>query len=84
METKERETHKHKTNKGRRRKRGWAPWNEVWSENIWHSIHHQHWGKEKYFMHDMHKLDVDVRFTQMTANKGIKTHGGRAVKGMYK
>ena len=28
--------------------------------------------KEKYFMHDMHKLAVDVAFAQMTAKKGIE------------
>ena len=31
--------------------------------------------KKKYFMHDMHKLAVDVTFTQMTAKKGLKKHG---------
>ena len=31
--------------------------------------------KKKYFMHDMHKLAVDVTSTQMTAKKGIKKHG---------
>ena len=40
--------------------------------------------KKKYFMHDMHKLAVDVTFTQMTAKKGIKKHGKRAVAYMYK
>ena len=27
--------------------------------------------KKKYFMNDMHKLAMDVTFTQMTAKKGI-------------
>ena len=35
-------------------------------------------------MHDMHKLAVDVTFTQMTANKGIKKHGEIAVAAIYK
>ena len=35
-------------------------------------------------MHDMHKLAVDVTFTQMTARKGIQKHGERAVADMYK
>ena len=35
-------------------------------------------------MHDMHKLSVDVTFTQITAKKGIKTHGERAVEAIYK
>ena len=33
--------------------------------------------RKKYFMHDMHKLVVDVTFTQMTAKKGINKHGER-------
>ena len=40
--------------------------------------------KKKYFIHDMHKLDVDVTFNQMTATKVIKKHGERAVSAMYK
>ena len=40
--------------------------------------------KKKYFMHDMHKLAVDVKSTQITAKKGIKKHGERAVASMYK
>ena len=40
--------------------------------------------KRKYFMHDMHKLAVDVTFTQTTANKDIKNHVERAVTKMYK
>ena len=39
-------------------------------------------GEKKKYMHDMHKLDVDVTFTQMTAKKGIKPwieSGGRHV-----
>ena len=40
--------------------------------------------KRKYFMHSMQKLAVDVTFAQMTANKGIKSHGERAVSDMYK
>ena len=39
---------------------------------------------KKYFMRDMQKLAVDVTFTQMTAKKGIKKHGKRAVEDMYK
>ena len=35
-------------------------------------------------MHDMHKLAVDVTFTQMIAKKGIKKHGDRVVASMYK
>ena len=35
--------------------------------------------RKKYFMHDMHKLAVDVTFTQMTAKKVINKHGERAV-----
>ena len=30
--------------------------------------------KNKYFMHDMKKLAVDVTFTQITAKKGINNH----------
>ena len=37
-----------------------------------------------FFMHDMHKLSVDVKFTQMTAKKVIKKHGERAVEAMHK
>ena len=40
--------------------------------------------KRKYFMHDMHKIDVDVTFKHMTANKGIKNNGHREVAAMYK
>ena len=32
----------------------------------------------------MHKLAVDMKFTQMTAKKGIKKHGERAVAAIYK
>ena len=35
-------------------------------------------------MHDKHKLAVDVKFTQMMANKGIKKHGEREVAAMNK
>ena len=35
-------------------------------------------------MHDMHKLAVDVTFTLIVANKGIKKHGERAVAAMNK
>ena len=35
-------------------------------------------------MHDMHKLAVDVTLTQMTAKKGIKKHGERAVAAINK
>ena len=35
-------------------------------------------------MHEMHKLAVDVTFTQMTAKKGIKKRGEIAVAAMYK
>ena len=31
--------------------------------------------KKKYFMHDMHKLSVDVTFIHMTFKKGTKNHG---------
>ena len=34
-------------------------------------------------MHDMHKLAVDVTFTQMTAKKGIRKHVERVVADMY-
>ena len=40
-------------------------------------------GKRKIFMHDMHKLAVDVTFTQIAAKKGIKKHRERAVSAMY-
>ena len=40
--------------------------------------------KKKYFMHDMHKLAVDVTFTQITAKRGIKKHGEIAVAYIYK
>ena len=40
--------------------------------------------KKKYFIHDMHKLAVDVTFTQMKAMKGIKKHGEIAVADIYK
>ena len=39
--------------------------------------------KKKYFMHDMHKLAMDVIFAKMTANKGIKNME-KAVVAMYK
>ena len=35
-------------------------------------------------MHYVHKIAVDVTFTQMTAKKGIKRHGEQAVSAMYK
>ena len=35
-------------------------------------------------MHDMHKLALDMTFTQMKSKKGIKNHGYRAVAIMYK
>ena len=42
-------------------------------------------GKSKNcIMHDMHKLAVDVTFTQMTVKKGIKKHVEKAVTSMYK
>ena len=31
-------------------------------------------GKKKTFMHDMHKLAVDVTFIQVTDKKGINNH----------
>ena len=31
--------------------------------------------KKKYFMHGMHKLAVDVTFTQIKYNKGINKYG---------
>ena len=36
------------------------------------------------FMHDMHKLAVDVTFTQVTDKKGINNHGERVVVAIYK
>ena len=38
----------------------------------------------EYFMCDIQKLAMEVTFTQMTANKGIKKHGERSVAAMYK
>ena len=35
-------------------------------------------------IHDMHKLAVDVKFTQMAAKKGIKKHGEILVASTYK
>ena len=40
--------------------------------------------KKNVFMHDMHKLAVDVTFTQITSKKGIKKHGERSVAAMCK
>ena len=40
--------------------------------------------RRKTCMHDMHKLAMDVTFTQMTAKKGIKKHGEIAVAAIYK
>ena len=40
--------------------------------------------KKKYFMHDMHKLAVGVKFTQITAKKSNKNHEKRAVEAMYR
>ena len=40
--------------------------------------------KKIYFMHDMHKLTVDVTFTLMIYKNGITKHGERAVEAMYK
>ena len=34
-------------------------------------------------MHEWHKLAVDVTFTYMTSNNGIKKHGDIAVAYMY-
>ena len=31
--------------------------------------------KKKYFIHEIHKLAVDVAFTQMMSKKGIKNRG---------
>ena len=39
---------------------------------------------EKYFMHDIHKLAVDVTFKHMTTKKGIRKYGYRTVAAMYK
>ena len=39
---------------------------------------------KKDFMHDMHKLAVDMTFTQTTAKKSIKKHGEREAEAMYK
>ena len=30
--------------------------------------------RKKYFMNDMHKIAVDVKFTQITATKGIQKY----------
>ena len=35
-------------------------------------------------MHDMQKIAVDVKFTQMTANKGINRHGEQVIESIYK
>ena len=40
--------------------------------------------KRKYYMHDMHKIAVGVRFTQMTSKNGIKKHKYIALPAMYK
>ena len=40
--------------------------------------------KKKYFIHDMHKLAVNVTLTQTTANKVINKHRQREVAAMYK
>ena len=40
--------------------------------------------RKKCFMYNIHKLAVDVTFTQMTAKKGIKKHGEIAVAAIYK
>ena len=40
--------------------------------------------KKNYFIHDMHKLAVNVIFTQITDKKGGKNHGDRSVASMYK
>ena len=40
--------------------------------------------KKKQFMHNMHKLAVNVTFTHMTAKKGIKRHVERVVANIYK
>ena len=41
-------------------------------------------GKRKKIMHDMHKLDVDMKFTQMTAKRGTVKHVYIAVASIYK
>ena len=41
-------------------------------------------GRRFFNMHDMQKVAVDVTFTQMAANKGIRNHGYRAMEGKYK
>ena len=40
--------------------------------------------RNKYFMHDMHKLAVDVTFIQMISKKVTKKHRKRALATMYK
>ena len=40
--------------------------------------------RRKFFMYDMQKLAMDVEFTYMTAKKGIKNDGERAVVAVYK
>ena len=39
--------------------------------------------KKQFYIYDMHKLDVDVEFIQMTSKKGIK-YGEREMSAMYK
>ena len=40
--------------------------------------------RRKICFHDIHKLAMDVTFTQMTAKKGIKKDGERELIAMYK
>ena len=40
--------------------------------------------KKKYFMRNMHKLAVDVKFTQIITNRCIKKHREIMVSAMYK
>ena len=39
--------------------------------------------EEKEFMHDMHKIALDAKFTQMSTKKLIQRHRERAIEDMY-
>ena len=41
-------------------------------------------GEKNFFIHDMHKLAMDVTLTQMTSKKGIIKHEERKVAATYK
>ena len=40
--------------------------------------------KKRYFIHDMHKLAMDVIFTKVIDKKGINKNGERLIAAMYK